>query len=548
MDAPKIAPTTTAITPPTPQPSVLSPFAQRLRDTIRLGVHPRLRHQRYSEFLFDLEQVYKNSGYQLLWTQEGKPTPQARRVVAGLADAQASGLHAGDYDSAPRFADWIDSLDRQSSMVEGELISFDTALSLALMRYTRDLHQGRLDPRAMNFRLTPHDAAHNYAEWVPRLAKEGNPRKLMATLESGLPLYQRLQVALAKYQVLAEDASLTIPALKQKIQPGDRWSGMAALRRLLYALGDLPRTAMEPTDADVYDSALVSAIKQFQERHGLQADGVIGQGTHSALAVPIAYRVKQIEFSLERLRWLPHPLPHPLILINIPSFQLYAYGPGSQFEAPDLRMGVIVGQTDQKWSTPVFHADMGSVVFRPYWNVPRSIAKEELIPKIRGRSGYLKANNMEIVGGSDQTYAPTGDVLKRVAVGGLQLRQKPGPKNPLGRVKFMFPNDHSVYLHDTPARQLFNKARRDLSHGCIRVEDPVGLADFVLNDTGEWPKDRILGSMNGTKTATVRLKTPIPVYIFYLTAWVDGDDTLYFYDDLYGFDSAMERALTSSSR
>jgi murein L,D-transpeptidase YcbB/YkuD len=194
---------------------------------------------------------------------------------------------------------------------------------------------------------------------------------------------------------------------------------------------------------------------------------------------------------------------------------------------------------------------MGCVIFRPYWNVPWSIPKAEVVPEIIGKPGSFGKNGFEIADSyslSARTYSPSWGAIERVAAGTLRLRQRPGPKNPLGRIKFMFPNDHSVYLHDTPAQQLFSRARRDFSHGCIRVENPVGLAGFVLNDDGEWPQDRILGSMNGAKTETVHLKAPIPVYIFYLTAWVDEAGTIDFYPDIYGYDTALEQALLRDYR
>jgi murein L,D-transpeptidase YcbB/YkuD len=522
-----------------------APLAQRLQAITRQGVQPRLHHKRFSEFLGELARLYQNTGYQLLWTRNGKPTPRAQLAVASLADAGARGLNAGDYE-APLFAEWVKSLDHMNPVAEEELVSFDTALSLALMRYGKDLHAGRFDPRAMKFSLPPRQDGVDYTTLVARLAREGSPGELLTSLEPNLPLYWRLKAALARYQMLAQDTSLTVTAFKQKLRPGDRWEGIGPLRRLLQALGDLPQVAMEPADADFYDPALEDAVKRFQGRHGQEPDGVIGKKTHAELATPLAQRVKQIEFGLERLRWLPVPLPRPLILINTPSFQLFAYGLDSEFETPDLRMEVIVGQAVRRWSTPIFYADMGYVIFRPYWNVPWSIAKAELIPAILGKPGYFEKNELEIADSyslSARTYSPTWGAIDRVAAGTLKLRQRPGPKNPLGRIKFMFPNDHSVYLHDTPAQQLFSRARRDFSHGCIRVEDPVGLAGFVLNGDGEWPPERILESMNGPKNATVHLKAPIPVYIFYLTAWMDEAETINFYPDIYGYDADMEQAL-----
>jgi murein L,D-transpeptidase YcbB/YkuD len=529
-----------------------NPLVRSLSAITLQGVHPRLRHKRFSEFLGHLERLYQNTGYQLLWTEGAKPTPQARGAVASLGQARTHGLNAEDYKFS-LLSDWLRSLDSKATPTEEDLVSFDTALSLALMRYGKDLHVGRFDPRVMNFSLPSREAGFDQAMWVARMARESKPDELLTSLEPNLSLYRRLRSALDRYRTLAQDTSLSLAGMvhKSSLQPGDRWAGIGPLRQLLQALEDLPQQAVEPADAGLYDPALEDAVKRFQHRHGLEPDGVIGKNTYAALAAPLAKRVRQIELGLERLRWLPNPLPRPLILINVPSFQLFAFRDGNQLDSPDLQMDVIVGQAVREWSTPIFHADMGYVIFRPYWNIPPNIAKAEVIPDILGKPGYFKKNDLEIVSGyapSGRTYAPTGGALNQVATGALRLRQRPGPKNPLGRIKFMFPNDHSVYLHDTPAQQLFSRARRDLSHGCIRVENPVGLAGFVLNGDGEWPTDRILESMNGSKNATVRLKAPIPVYIFYLTAWVDEAGTIYFYEDIYGYDAALEWALTSGSR
>jgi murein L,D-transpeptidase YcbB/YkuD len=290
----------------------------------------------------------------------------------------------------------------------------------------------------------------------------------------------------------------------------------------------------------------VGAVQRFQTRHGLEPDGVIGPATARALAVPLAWRVRQIELAMERLRWLPPASGGALVTINIPMFQLWAWDAGVPAR-PALTMGVIVGRA-VKTETPVFAAQLTSIVFRPPWNVPVSIARKEALPAIARDARYLVRENMEVVAGQGDNapvVAPTPDNLARVRAGVYRLRQRPGPKNSLGLIKFEFPNPDDVYMHGTPARHLFGRARRDFSHGCVRVEDPVALAEWVLGDRPDWTRDRIVEAMNATRTSRVEITRPVQVILFYTTAVVSPDDgSIRFAEDIYGNDAALDRALT----
>jgi murein L,D-transpeptidase YcbB/YkuD len=295
----------------------------------------------------------------------------------------------------------------------------------------------------------------------------------------------------------------------------------------------------------VYDEATRAGVARFQRRHGLTADGVIGSATAKALQVPLSWRVRQIELALERLRWLPDLSRERLIAVNIPMFQLWAWDRVPSHDPPALTMSVIVGRSlDSR--TPVFAERMQYVVFQPYWNVPLSILQNELLPQIRRDPGYLARENMEIVDGAGDhapVLAGTTDDIARLGTGNVRVRQRPGPENALGLVKFMFPNRNDVYMHDTPARVLFGRARRDLSHGCIRVQDPVALANWVLGSDRTWTRERIVAAMNGTPNRRVDLPQPVQVVIFYTTAAALPDGTVQFADDLYGQDGALDRAL-----
>ncbi|HUU34200.1 MAG TPA: L,D-transpeptidase family protein, partial [Vicinamibacterales bacterium] len=321
-----------------------------------------------------------------------------------------------------------------------------------------------------------------------------------------------------------------------------------ALGAHLAARGDLPAVDVPPPEATDYDGALVAGVRRFQTRHGLAPDGVLGARTVAAARVPAAARVRQIVMALERLRWLPGLGARRLVAVNIPMFRLWAWDALGPAAAPVFSTPVIVGKA-MRTETPVFVETMDHVIFRPYWNVPASILRDEVLPAIRRNPGYLAREQMEIVDGQsdDALPVPLGpDALEALAAGTLRVRQRPGPHNSLGLVKFMFPNREGVYLHGTPAPRLFEHARRDFSHGCIRIADPPGLAQWALQGAAGWDAARIEAAMTGEGSRRVDLAAPIDVVLFYLTAAVWPEDgTVHFADDIYGHDAALERALAN---
>jgi murein L,D-transpeptidase YcbB/YkuD len=293
---------------------------------------------------------------------------------------------------------------------------------------------------------------------------------------------------------------------------------------------------------------LAEAVKSLQKRQGLTADGVIRAPTLSQLNVPTADRIAQIQMGMERLRWLPEYIRGPYLMVNIPSFQLFGSrnDAGTGLGQHDVQMNVIVGEAVDGRHTPVFHADMTSVMFRPYWNVPFKISAKELLPLARRNPGYLAHSNLELVSSfapNAPVYQPTAGNIEMLATGALKLRQKPGPRNALGLVKFTFPNNNNIYLHSTPSKGLFQRARRDFSHGCIRVQDPVRLAEFVLQAQGEWSKDRIEAAMNRGNPKTVTLKQEIAVYILYSTVLANEQGQASFHPDIYGHDVMLQNLL-----
>jgi murein L,D-transpeptidase YcbB/YkuD len=382
-----------------------------------------------------------------------------------------------------------------------------------------------------------HDDLAQLLRRLADAADENTLRAVLLEIEPPFPAYRRTQAALQRYLAMARaDDGELLPGAKTPIEPGASYPGVPRLATLLRRLGDLPSDA--PV-ADTYSGPLVEAVKRFQTRHGLDSDGRIGKSTMAALNTPLTHRVLQLQFTLERFRWMPHGFARPPIVVNIPEFELRAL---NESYATELQMKVVVGEAYRR-ETPVFAARMTYVTFRPYWHVPVSITRAELVPKILHDPKYLAANGYEIVA-LDYETATNGaideETIAMLRSGKLAIRQVPGPRNSLGLIAFLFPNEYDVYLHDTPAPSLFSRSRRDFSHGCIRVEQPVALAQWVLGDMPEWTPERIEEAMHGARTFDVVLKTPIPVMIVYATAVVLQNGEARFFDDLYGFDAQLE--------
>ena len=250
--------------------------------------------------------------------------------------------------------------------------------------------------------------------------------------------------------------------------------------------------------------------------------------------------------ALERIRWLPALDAGPFVVVNVPGFQLYAFDTLGTDGVPTLTMNVVVGKAELGRQTPLFERDMQYLIFRPYWVIPPGILRKEILPAVRRDPGYLASHDMELYRGNGDTgpaLPATAENLARVSRGELGIRRRPGPRNDLGLAKFIFPNDHNVYMHGTPATALFSRARRDFSHGCIRLEDPARFAVWTLRNPNEWSPDRVRGAMEGTRSERVDLARPIPVTVLYTTAVVSPEGVVSFYDDVYGHDARLERAL-----
>lgn len=503
-----------------------------------------LRWPNFSNFKGCVAEVYADTGYGLVWLEHSRPTREALGMVHALENAEEKGLVASDYDG-PRWAGRLELFEHPGSPTESMLVRFDVALTISAMRYLYDLRFGRLDPRTFHSGFDVKRKEYNLARFLlDRIAHHGDVQPSVAEIEPPYPAYHRTLRTLAIYRKLASEyKGKPLPVPKKSVKLGDSYAALPQLAELLRLVGDLPSGARIP-EGSVYEEPLVGAVKRFQVRHGLDPDGRIGRKTFQALNTPLRRRVVQLELTLERWRWLPHQFDQPPIIVNIPEFRLHAIN-AKHHEA--FRSKVVLGKA-YGHKTPVFATQMDSVIFRPYWNVPYSIQRKELVPDLRKNMGYLLKHNYQVVDDGRQVVsqgAVNASLLGEIRRGTVHVRQRPGPKNALGLIKFDMPNRYNVYMHDTPVTSLFAKSRRDFSHGCIRVEKPLELAVWVLRHNPGWTEERIREAMNGAKTFREKLARPIPVLIVYGTALVHEDGENYFFEDVYGLDADLEKALAA---
>ena len=518
----------------------------------------------------DLKAVYLEQADRLVWFDGTKPESTLEPALAAIAGAGTYGLDPADYDASLLAEKWP-ALQSNSASAR-DRAAFDLTVSLAAARMIRAVHAGRVDPATMQWNYATAAKTTDVVGALRKASEDDDLAKVLDSLEPTFNHYQRAKQKLAVYKATAQKGEpAAVPELvkgQTKIAPGKPWAGVPQLAVRLAATGDLsaesaaafatpgsPSGAAAPTSpagtapvaaapaTPLYDGALVDAVKAFQERHGLDADGVIGASTIKTVNIPIAKRVRQIELAMERGRWLPELSDRPNVFVNVALFRMWATDPKSGEEP--LRMNVVVGKA-LNTQTPIFVDQMEYVIFRPYWNPPPSIIKGEVIPGLRKDANYLNRQNMEIVasGADDAPSLPASeDHIAKVASGKLFVRQKPGPANSLGLAKFIFPNSENVYMHGTPSQQLFSRTRRDFSHGCIRVEDPAKFAEWVLRLDPSWTRERIDAAMQGDKTLQVNLKEKLAVVVFYDTVHVNSENTVFFVDDIYGHDKALDAAL-----
>ena len=474
-----------------------------------------------------VKSLYTRFGDNLLWLDD-KGAHQARvhSLLTVLAGADSDALRLDALPLADLYRS-LKTLDATKHPSAEQLAEGDILLSSAYVTYGENMLTGQLDPREFNQSWHINRQEEKIDSALTLTMREDDFAAGLVRMRPQDPMYDSLRTEFVRYRdVVTRGGWQSIPAGPQ-LKPGKPAppARLAALRARLAAEGYLADTTTARTDTtaaaqrSVYDAELAGAVARFQADHSIAVDSMLGGETLESLNYPAQYRLGQVAANLERYRWMPRNLGTRYVMVNVPQFYLHAFDNGQQV----LDMKVIVGQEYEDKATPVFSDSMEYVVFRPYWNVTPDIAAKEIFPKEESNPGYLAANNMEV-------YSDHG----RRAV-----RQLPGPKNSLGLVKFMFPNDFNIYLHDTPNDELFTKDVRAFSHGCILVEKPAELAEWALG----WPADKVHDAMqNGSNNRQVKLPAKIPVYIVYFTTFVEGGE-LHFGNDLYDRDTQLVNAL-----
>jgi len=488
--------------------------------------HPLLRRADFKNEGEVVKSIYGKVEFQPIWFSKHAPEKNLKDLLALLSNAEADGLSPLNYD-VDSVREWIEHppLDANTTA------SYDVALTVSLTRFLRDLRQGRVDPRTMP--MPAHIAPKpdvDLASLLHQYLAQQRLTDLVSEIEPKARQYRQLKHILGELRRQAAIAARGQLVFAKPLKPGDKHANVAELRSRLHSLGVLA----DPADAasERYDADLADAVKKLQRQAGLKADGVVGNATAALLAQSPAEKISRIELAMERARWIPDPTEGPMIVVNIPAFELWAFN-STDDQAP-LNMKVIVGKAPEN-QTPVLWEEMKYLEFMPYWNIPTTIFKKEILPKTVSNKAYLASQDIELVRHYNREDQGGGSYLR--------ARQRPGKKNPLGRVKFVFPNAADVYLHDTPAQSAFNRPRRDLSHGCVRVSQPEQLAEFVLGGQKEWDKESIKQAMTGAKTRHVTLKRSVPVLFYYGTTYVDHKDQLHFYPDVYGQDEYLRKAL-----
>jgi len=491
--------------------------------------HLLLRNADFSRDSESLNRIYQNFDFRPIWLSAERSEKNLHDLTEILNDAPADGLNSTIYE-ADRVQEWIATSNTDANF----LFSYDVALTISFVRYLHDLREGRLNPR--DVQNTAHigpKSALDIGNLLKQHIGSETLRELVSVYEPKNRQYQSLKRILNDSQQLAKPAELKAFKPERVLRPGDRDPQIVLLRQYLKNMGVSADTG--DIDDNVYGSNLVSAVKKLQDQSGLKPDGVIGPATATLFNQPPIDRIAQIELAMERARWIPDDIDGPLVIVNIPAFELWAF---SSIDDPNpLNMKVIVGKAPSN-QTPLLWEEMKYLEFMPYWNIPKSIFNKEILPKIRNNSGYLASHDIELV--RSKLSKEKGGVTY------TRARQRPGKKNPLGRVKFVFPNTADVYMHDTPGKAAFNRQRRDLSHGCVRVSEPERLAEFVLGSQKGWDKEKITLAMSASKTRHVALKRAIPVLFYYGTTFVDPENRLRFYPDIYGLDEQMRSVIKNT--
>lgn len=472
--------------------------------------------------------------YKPLWVRDSGPKAKAHDILMAIKGAADMGLDPVAY----RVGEIEQKL--ETAKTPRELAELEFLLTRAFLDFGRDINRGIVEPQAAGKENAITSKQMGALTLIDGAERADNIADYVRSLEPQTPEYQRLKSALAAYREIEVKGGFPAIGKGAALKPGANDKRIPAIRKYLILTGDLPEGANK--ESDLYDPDLVAAVKWFQYRHGLTEDGIMAQTTFEAMNVPVAARIQQLELNMERRRWMDDDLGKYYILVNIADQELKVVKDGKTVHTAR----VVVGKPFTR--TPVFSEKMKYIVLNPYWNVPPNIANNEYLPKLRRDPGVLKRERIRVFAGNGDSgkevdpYSVNWSSINRMP---YSLRQDSGAKNALGRVKFMFPNRFNVYLHDTPSKSLFNRDLRVFSHGCVRVQNPLELAELLLADQG-WSKARIDAQIAEGGQRIINLKTQVPVHVTYMTAWANKDGSIHFRRDVYKRDEQLARVLAGA--
>jgi L,D-transpeptidase YcbB len=468
-------------------------------------------------------EFYRARAWQPAWSDAQSLHGTGVALYEALGRSDEDGLPRTRYrhDVVERLHAALETKDRERRLTDSVAAHYragiDMLLTEGFLRLARDLVTGTLDPAEAGIDWRIETERPRAGIVLERLLAGGDPREIVEHLRPSIPYYERMRVALAHYRAAAARGGWPELPAGPPLKPGERSPTVTLLRQRLLLGADTEEARLArggEADAAFFDDELKQAVQRFQRRHGIEPDGAVGGITRKELNHTVDERIAEMKLNLDRWRWLPNELGERFVLVNIAGFELELVDDGRVLES----MNVVVGRLDRP--TPVFADSIRFVVVNPYWNVPNGIFRRDVLPALQRDPYYLARNNMEFANG--------------------RVRQRPGPRNALGRFKFMFPNDYDVYLHDTPEGDLFSRTRRDFSSGCIRIERPYDFAKLLLDLQTDAGSERVERMLTHWNERWIRLDRALPIYLLYFTAWVEEDGTVRFHHDVYGRDARLE--------
>ena len=515
---------------PVPQLSELSQQIKKVLSTGLMAVAGNANAERFE----GIAAHYQQNAFKPIWLVDQLPTQKARDAVEILLNAADHGLNPQDYEANALFQ-------KLGARGPDTLVDLEVNLSRAVVAYAQHLNAGRLDPKAVNREIVIYPKAVASNAILDRLRNTNSIQIFLRLLAPHTDRYERLRIALNAYKLISAKGGWSVVREGEVIKPGsvvaeDR---LVALRKRMIEAGHLKENT---SVGENYDDVLVQAVKDFQLHHGLEPDGAIGPQTLAQMNTGIEKRIRTMELNLERRRWMQNDYGRYYVFANLADQVVKLVRDEKTIHAELIQ----VGQTFHR--TPVFSDVMEYIELNPYWNVPYSISTKEYLPKLKANAGALVSQNIKVLrdGKIVSPFSIPWNSYSRKYFP-VRLRQDSGKKNALGRVKFMFPNKFNVYIHDTPSKYKFKKASRYFSHGCLRLKDPLVMAEKILGPEG-WSRKKIDGVIRGGNRRVVRLKTKIPVHVTYLTAWVNKDGAVHFRRDIYGRDKILDLAMIKATQ